>query len=55
MKYILMSLALAFLITGCASKNADRPGQGSYTEGSNDRYNASRVTGNLRSGSTLGR
>lgn len=55
MKYILMSLALAFLITGCASNNAGSPGQGSYTEGSNDRYNASRVTGNLRAGGTLGR
>jgi PBP1b-binding outer membrane lipoprotein LpoB len=55
MKYILMSLALAFLITGCASKNAGSPGQGSYTEGSNDRNSTSRVSNNLRSPGAFGR
>ena len=55
MKYILMSLALAFLITGCASKNAGGSGQGSYTDSSNDRYNASRSSNNLRSGGAFGR
>ncbi len=55
MKYILMSLALAFLITGCASNNAGSPGDGSYTEGSNDRYQSSSITGNLRTGGTMGR
>lgn len=55
MKYLLMSLALACLVAGCASKNAGSPGQGSYTEGSNDRYHESRVTGNLRSGGAFGR
>lgn len=55
MRYLLMSLALACFITGCASKNAGSSAQGSYTEGSNDRYNASRVSGNLRSAGAFGR
>ena len=55
MKYILLSFALAFLITGCASNNAGSPGQGSYTEGSNDRYHESRLTGNLRPSTAFGR
>ncbi len=55
MKYLLMSFALAFLITGCASKNTGGSGQGSYTESSEDRHNASRVSNNLRSAGAFGR
>lgn len=55
MKYLLMSFALAFLITGCASRSTGGSGQSSYTESSHDRYNASRVSGNLRSNGAFGR
>ena len=50
MKYVLISLAAAFLIAGCASNHAGAPGQGSYQDGSNDRHGMNRVSNNMRPG-----
>jgi uncharacterized protein YceK len=55
MKYLLMFFAVTLLITGCATKNAGSPGEGSYNESSHDRHSASRTSNNLRTGGAFGR
>ncbi len=55
MKYLLMFFAVTLLVTGCASNKAGAPGEGSYTESSNDRHDMSGVSNNLRSNGAFGR
>jgi uncharacterized lipoprotein YajG len=55
MKYMLLFFAAVLLFTGCASNKAGSPGEGSYTDSSNDRYSNSRVSNNLRTGGAFGR
>lgn len=54
MKYILIAFAVGFILSGCATRNTGAPGQGSYTEGSNDRHSINKTSANLRPGSMLG-
>ena len=42
MKYLFMAAIAVLVLTGCQT-----PDNGKYTDGPNDRYSASRITGNL--------
>ncbi len=46
MKYLFMTIAVVFVITGCASNKED----GTYKAGEHDRNEKQRVSTNLRGG-----
>jgi hypothetical protein len=47
MKYLLIALVAAFVVTGCKTHDAGAE-DGKYTEASNDRHSLNRVSNNLR-------
>ena len=45
MKYLLIALVAAFVVTGCKTQEA---GDAKYSESSNDRHSLNRTSNNLR-------